>query len=195
MTDIAHNKTPLKTTHIAVEGNVNTSTCAVSYLSTRAATLSMTVIALMTSLSPTASEAPRSSACFCRRLSVICSLLATTCKHSLNALQICVFNTCTFLSTGCYQDRDKTFISFPYCKWKEMRRPTVKSFSWSPYDFLIWWLCTSAQHRCNWSFGINQLELGTPFYPVRSHYTALISQTTFCILIIHQFQTQWWCPR
>ncbi len=50
-------------------------------LSTNAAILSMRATALMTTLSPTASEAPCSSAVFCRRLSVTCSLQETTCKQ------------------------------------------------------------------------------------------------------------------
>lgn len=65
--------------HVTFKGSVNTSTHAVYYLSTSTAILSMTVTALLTSLSPIASEAPCSSAVFCRRLSVICSLQETTC--------------------------------------------------------------------------------------------------------------------
>lgn len=66
---------------------MDSSKCAVHYLSTSAAMLSTSETALLISLSPMSSEAPCSSAVFCRRLSVMWSLQETTCTDDTHVKQ------------------------------------------------------------------------------------------------------------
>lgn len=168
----------LRTQHVTLQGNSNTSTYAIYYLPTSAAILSMTVTALLISLSPIASEGPCSSAVCCRRLSVICSLQETTCKHAFNAF-VCFkaiagksgMTGCIFLVPSMGQTHKACFhiillqVPFHFHDVSE---------TWQHYMWLF----------VIYLFESVPMEVKTYVKPVRIHYTC-----QHCILVIHPFQS------